>query len=90
MRSKDCVDQGRLSETSLALSHKGKQQLAHCFVTRKFRAMIVALTDTHNIELETTLQELLLDLRGDAVETDMAAREDGARGSCDSGCRGHG
>lgn len=50
---------------------------------------LLQLTDTHNIELETTLQELLLDLRGDAVETDMAARKDGARGSCDTGCRGH-
>lgn len=29
------------------------------------------LTNTDNVELETTLQELLLNLRGDAVETDM-------------------
>lgn len=32
------------------------------------------LTDTDNIELETTLQELALNLRCDAVETDVAAR----------------
>ena len=34
-------------------------------------------TNTHDIELETTLQQLPLDLRGDAVETDMAVGEDG-------------
>ena len=45
-------------------------------------------TDTHDIELETTLQELALDLRGDAVETDMAVGEDGgllSRSSAGSG-----
>jgi hypothetical protein len=31
------------------------------------------LTNTDNIELETALQELLLNLRCDAVETDMAS-----------------
>jgi hypothetical protein len=30
------------------------------------------LTNTDDVELETTLQELLLNLRSDAVETDMA------------------
>lgn len=30
------------------------------------------LTNADNIELETTLQKLLLDLAGDAVETDVA------------------
>lgn len=34
-------------------------------------------TNTHDIELETTLQQLPLDLGGDAVETDMAVGEDG-------------
>lgn len=41
-------------------------------------------TDTHHIELEATLEQLLLDLRRDTVETDMAAREDRIlrRGGC--------
>lgn len=30
------------------------------------------LTDADDVELEATLQELALDLAGDAVETDMA------------------
>lgn len=32
-------------------------------------------TDTHDIELEATLQQLALDLRGNAVKTDMAMGE---------------
>lgn len=38
-------------------------------------------TNADDIELETTLQELLLNLRSDAVETDMALGKDGSRGS---------
>ncbi len=34
------------------------------------------LTDTDDIELETSLQQLLLDLLGDAIKTNMASRED--------------
>lgn len=34
------------------------------------------LTNAHDIELESTFQQLALDLGGDAVETDVAARED--------------
>lgn len=40
----------------------------------------VRLTDTDDIELEAALQQLLLDLGRDAVETDMALGSDGARG----------
>ena len=40
----------------------------------------VDLTNADDVELETTLQELALNLRGDAVETDMALGEDAARG----------
>jgi hypothetical protein len=36
----------------------------------------VRLTNANNIELETALQELLLDLGGDAVETDVALGKD--------------
>lgn len=34
------------------------------------------LTDADNVELKTTLQELALDLAGDAVETNVALRVD--------------
>lgn len=50
-------------------------------------------TNTHHIELEATLEQLLLDLRCDTVETDMAAREDRIlrRGgcACSGSHRGH-
>jgi len=39
-------------------------------------------TNADNIELEAALQELALNLRGDAVETDMALGEDSGRGHC--------
>lgn len=38
------------------------------------------LTNANNVELESTLQQLALNLRRDAVETDMAARRDGRWG----------
>lgn len=38
------------------------------------------LTNANDIELETTLQQLLLDLAGNAVETDVALGVDGSRG----------
>ena len=41
----------------------------------------VLLTDTDDIELETTLQELALNLRRDAVETNMAVRGNGRTGN---------
>jgi len=34
-------------------------------------------TDTDDVELESALQQLLLNLLGDAVESDVALREDG-------------
>lgn len=41
-------------------------------------------TNADDIELEATLQKLLLDLRSDAVETDMASGEDClSLGHCD-------
>ncbi len=42
---------------------------------RRKRGML--LTDTDDVELETSLQELALNLGGDAVKTDMALRVDG-------------
>jgi hypothetical protein len=47
------------------------------------------LTDTDDIELEAALQELLLNLVGDAVETDVALGEDGRRLLRGCGCGGH-
>ena len=38
------------------------------------------LTDADDVELEPALQELALDLRGDAVETDVALGVDGGSG----------
>lgn len=45
--------------------------------------MEIQHTNADDVELKATLQQLLLDLRGDAVETDMASGEDcvGGRGS---------
>ena len=37
-------------------------------------------TNTHDVELEPTLQQLAFNLCGDAVEADMAAGEDSGRG----------
>lgn len=91
MRSEDGVDQSRLAETSLAfLVITVSQSVCQPSSSKYLDAMrSTALTDTHDIKLKSTLQEFLLDLGGDAVETDMAAREDGARRSCNVGCRGH-
>lgn len=52
-----------------------------------------ARTNTHHIKLETTLQQLPLNLGGDAIETDMAVGEDGGlltrgRGGSGSHCGG--
>lgn len=46
-----------------------------------------AHTDTHDIELKATLQQLALDLRGNAVKTNMAVRENSGllSRSCGSG-----
>lgn len=44
-------------------------------------------TNANDVELETTLQELALNLLGDAVETDMTLGVDGRRGS-GRHCRG--
>lgn len=43
-------------------------------------------TNTDDIELETALQELLLNLRGNAVETDVALRCDRGLGVSVNGC----
>jgi hypothetical protein len=47
------------------------------------------LADTDDIELEAALEELLLNLVGDAVETDVALGEDGRGLLRGCGCGGH-
>lgn len=39
------------------------------------RMYFLTHTNTHDIELKATLQQLALDLRGNAVKTNMAMRE---------------
>lgn len=46
-------------------------------------------TNTHDIELETALQQLPLDLRSDTIETDMAARENRCGGTRRGGSCSH-
>jgi hypothetical protein len=46
-------------------------------------------TNTHDVELESALQQLALDLGGDAVETDMAVGEDGGRVGRGGACGSH-
>lgn len=53
-------------------------------------------TDANDVELEASLQELALDLRGDGVETHVGVREDGRGGHgggqrvCEGGVGGWG
>ena len=47
-----------------------------------------APTNTHHVKLETALEELPFNLGGDAVETNMAARENGSRGGRGRGSSG--
>jgi hypothetical protein len=49
-------------------------------VVDAIEALKGAPTNANDVELEATLQELALNLRGDAVETNMALGEDGACG----------
>ena len=47
-----------------------------------------APTNTHHVKLEAAFEELPFNLGGDAVETDMAARENGSRGGRSRGSSG--
>ena len=68
--SEDGINQGRLAQTCLAYNGKTCQLQARATV--ELRVVPRALTDADDIELETTLQELALDLRGNTVETNVA------------------
>lgn len=68
MGCEDGVDQGGFPKTSLACTRQSVQAQ---------RRRIVEHTNADDIELETSLQKLLLDLRRDAIETDVASWENG-------------
>jgi hypothetical protein len=79
--SEDGVDEGRLSKTSLAcdggkhtkpVSYMLPKSMEYGAMDAPIVGMVGKLTDTDYVELEATLQQLALDLAGDAVETDMA------------------
>jgi hypothetical protein len=77
----DGIDQGGFPESSLACTQLDQTR-------QGMRCVNFELTNTDNIELETTLQQLALNLSGDAVETDVASGKDrvlrhGARGCHD-------
>jgi hypothetical protein len=102
--SKDGVDQGRLSHTSRAYISSNQSVSKYQGGVAESRIVTQPheetrarwsgqggrrrLTNADDVELETTLQELALNLRRDAVETDMGLGVDAARGSrghCDGG-----
>ena len=82
----DGVDQGGLAETGLACrlsalvglglgGRDGHGCVSHAL--RMDRSSEECHTDADDVELKATLQQLLLDLVGDAVEADVALGEDG-------------
>jgi hypothetical protein len=76
VRGEDCVDEGGFAEAGLAWDGvrrlvAGQGQLGKRVIRR---------TDAHDIELKTALQQLLFNLLGDAVETDVALGEHRLRG----------
>lgn len=78
MRGEDCVDKSRFAQTSLTYE---------CQFLAKAGSIWRNLTDANDIELETALQELALDLLGYTVETNMTLGEYRLRGL--SVCGGH-
>jgi hypothetical protein len=67
VRSEDGIDQGGFSESRLAYWYR---------LVRFGEHLAFDHTNADHIELETSLEELLLDLLGDAVEANMASGED--------------
>lgn len=78
----DGVDQGGFAQASL--SCEVELQLASC-TEAEVQWIWRWHTNTDDVELETSLQELLLNLRGDAVETDMVLGKHRLRLLCLSG-----
>ena len=81
MRGEYGVDQGRFAESRLTWTnlHDGVSNRKSAVRTLGRAERNRLLTDANDVELKATLQELSLNLRGDAVETDMGLGIDGAR-----------
>lgn len=90
VRGEDGVDECRLAEAGLSCARttgsvlratldgglrRLRLWLSACGCHGCARSRITRHTDADNVELEATLEEFLLDLRGDAVETDVALGE---------------
>lgn len=65
MRRENCVYQGRFPQSSLTCN-QGKQKAQDIYLSEP--------TDTYDVELEASLQQLPLNLGCDAVEPNMALR----------------
>lgn len=72
VRGENRVDQGRLPQTGLTC-------IPISYARTPTFLFPAVHTNNHHIELEATLQQLFLNLLRDAVETDMALREDRGR-----------
>jgi hypothetical protein len=73
MRRKDCVNESRLSQPSLAYTKASRVSTAKpkdINASQEKRAH----TDDDDIELKSTLQELVLNLVCDSVETNVSCR----------------
>lgn len=71
VRGEEGVNERRLAETGLACMF--------ALVIARLVSHRIKLTNADDVELETPLHRLPLNLLGDAVETDIAVREDGLR-----------
>ena len=69
VRRENSVDERRLSETSLPCIFTLSRHVST-------RSTALRRTNDDDIELETTLQELVLDLLGDGVEPDVGGSTD--------------
>ena len=83
VRRENSVDERRLSQTRLSCS------LLSRYTAGGDSVRDWTPTDDDHVELEATLQELVLDLRGDAVETDVRRRANflGGGRACAAGHR---
>ena len=73
VRGEDGVDQRRFAETGLACV-----LVSTSLISLGLGGMRIERTNADDVELEAALQQLLLDLAGDAVETDVRLGEHGA------------
>ena len=76
MRRKNRVYHRGFSETSLTCKWRSIEQSYSSFTPQKTREKRMIRTDDDDIKLETTLQELVLNLLGDGIETNIRSRTD--------------